>query len=86
MTILILFHTMCYCNLKSLYLGYICNHMCKEFPKRLPYSHFVERWGKVVLHLLLFLQTCVLGNDTSISIIDSTPLVLCHIRSVNFFF
>jgi hypothetical protein len=80
MTILVLFHTMRHRDLKSFYLGYICNHMCREFPHRLSYNRFVERQAKVGLHLLLFLQTCALGKCTGISIIDSTPLVSCHIK------
>lgn len=80
MTILVLFHTMRYRDLKSFYLGYVCNHMRKEFPDRLSYNRFVERQAKVGLHLLLFLQTCALGKCTGISIIDSTPIVSCHIK------
>ena len=80
MTILVLFHTMRHRDLKSFYLGYVCNHMRKEFPNRLSYNRFVERQATVGLHLLLFLQTCALGKCTGISIIDSTPLVSCHIK------
>ena len=80
MTILVLYHTMQHRNFKSFYLGYICNHMRKEFPNRLSYNRFVERQATVGLHLLLFLQTCALGKCTGISIIDSTPLVSCHIK------
>lgn len=47
MTILILCHTGRHRYLKSFYLGYVCNHMRKEFPKRLSYSRFVERQAKI---------------------------------------
>ena len=80
MTILVLFHTMHHRDLKSFYLGYICNHMRREFPNRLSYNRFVERQAKVGLQLLLFLQICALGKCTGISIIDSTPIVSCHIK------
>ena len=33
--------------------------------------------------LVLFLQTCALGKCTGISIIDSTPLVSCHIKRMH---
>lgn len=79
-TILVLFHTMRHCDLKSFYHGYICNNMRREFPNRLLYNRFVEKQEKVGLHLLLFLQTCALGKCTGISVIDSTPIVSCHIR------
>lgn len=80
MTILLLFHTRHFRDLKSFYLGYICLHMQDEFPRRLSYNRFVERQAQVALHLLLFLQTCALGRCTGISIIDSTPLASCHIK------
>ena len=83
MTILVLFHTSHHRDLKAFYLGYICQHMDKEFPVRLSYNRFVERQTKVALHLLLFLQTCALGKCTGISIIDSTPLVSCHIKRMH---
>ena len=83
MTILVLFHTSHFRDLKSFYLGYICQHMRKEFPHVISYNRFVERQAKVGLHLLLFFQTCALGKCTGISIIDSTPLVSCHIKRMH---
>jgi hypothetical protein len=83
MTILVLFHTSRFRDLKSFYLGYICQHMRKEFPHVISYNRFVERQAKVGLHLLLFFQTCALGKCTGISIIDSTPLVSCHIKRMH---
>ena len=80
MTILILFHTHRFRDLRSFYLGYVCQHMRKHFPNPVSYTRFVERQAQVGLHLLLFLQTCALGKCTDISIIDSTPLVSCHIK------
>lgn len=80
MTILVLFHTHRFRDLKSFYLGYICQHMRGDFPHRISYNRFVGRQAQVALHLLLFLQTCVLGKCSGISIIDSTPLVSCHIK------
>lgn len=80
MTILVLFHTSRYRDLKSFYLGHICQHMRSEFPYLLSYNRFVERQTQVGILLLLFLQTCALGKCTGISIIDSTPLTSCHIK------
>ena len=80
MTILVLFHTHRFRDLKSFYLGYICQHMRGDFPYQLSYNRFVERQAQVALHLLLFLQTCALGKCSGISIIDSTPLASCHIK------
>ena len=69
--------------MKSFYLGYVCQHMRNEFPHTLSYNRFVERQAQVGLHILLFLQTCALGKCTGISIIDSTPLVSCHIKRMH---
>jgi hypothetical protein len=80
MLIMILFHTYRFRDLKSFYTMYICKHMKSEFPRTLSYNRFVERQSKVGVHLLLFLQTCALGQCKGISIIDSTPLVACHIK------
>ena len=80
MTILVIFHTKHFRGLKSFYIGYVCHHMRNEFPNTVSYNRFVERQSQVLLHLLLFLQTCALGKCTGISIIDSTLLVSCHIK------
>ena len=80
MTILVLFHTSHFRDLKTFYLGYICNHMRKEFPNVISYNRFVERQTNVAMNLLLFFQTCALGKCSGISIIDSTPLRSCHIK------
>ncbi len=79
MTILVLFHLMQHRDLKTFYLGYVCNHMREDFPNRLSCNRFVERQASVAVHLLL-LQTCALGKCTGISIIGSTPLAACHIK------
>ena len=46
MTILILFHTHRFRDLKSFYLGYVCQHMRKDFPNPVSYNRFVELTGK----------------------------------------
>ena len=80
MTILVLFHTHRFRDLKSFYLGYICQHMRGDFPHRISHNRFVERQAQVALHLLPFLQICALGKCSGISIIDSTLLASCHIK------
>ena len=56
MTILVLFHLMRNRDLKTFYLGYVCNHMRKDFSNRLFYNRFVERQASIAVHLLLFMQ------------------------------
>jgi hypothetical protein len=80
MTILVLFHSLGYKNLKHFYLFYVCKHMNNEFPNLVSYNRFVELQKKAVVPMAIFLKTCCLGKCTGISIIDSTPLRACHIR------
>lgn len=83
MTMLVLFHTSHFRDLKTFYTGYVCQHLRQEFPNKLSYNRFEERQRKVALHLLMFLNICALGKCTGISIIDSTPIVSCHIKRMH---
>ena len=78
MTILGLFHTHRFRDLKSFYLGYICQHMRGDFPHRLSYNRFVKRQAQVTPHLLLVLQTCArwAGSTASSYILSSMTRVL----------
>ena len=79
-TIMILFH-MSHCrDLKFFYLNYIKIHCKKEFPQTVSYNRFVELQQKALLPMVIFLQSCCLGKCTGISIIDSTPIRVCHIN------
>ena len=80
MTIMALFHLGQYRNLKHYYINYIQKHMQSEFPDTVSYNRFVELQQKALMPMVVFLQTCCLGNCTGISFIDSTPLRACHIR------
>lgn len=79
-TILILFHSMGYRNLKHFYLYYVSKHMKSEFPQTVSYNRFVELQQKAILPMAIFLKTRCLGSCTGISFIDSTPLRACHIK------
>jgi hypothetical protein len=79
-TILILFHTGQFRNLKHFYTQYVQIHLKPEFPKTVSYNRFVELQCKAAMPLAIFLKSCCLGNCTGISFIDSTPLRACHIR------
>ena len=83
MTILVLFHSSRFRDLRSFYLGYVCSHLQKEFPNRVSYNRFVERQTQVGLPLMIFLQTCALGKCTGVSIMESTPLHSCHIKRMH---
>ena len=69
MTILILFHSSSFRNLKHFYIFiFVRAHMQKDFPHTASYNRFVE------------LQRKVWDKCTSISFIDSTPIRSCHIK------
>lgn len=80
MTILILFHSASFKNLKSFYVFYVQKHMQKDFPQTVSYNRFVELEKKVSVALAIFVKTMCLGRCTGISFIDSTPLRSCHIK------
>lgn len=80
MTILTLFHSGNFRNLKHFYLFYVKEHMKTEFPETVSYNRFVELQQKAIVPMALFLKMCCLGKCTGISFIDSTPLRACHIK------
>jgi len=79
MTILILFHSSSFRNLKYFYL-FVRTHMQKDFPHTASYNRFVELQRKVCIPLAIFLRTKSLGQCTGISFVDSTPIQSCHIK------
>lgn len=80
MTILILFHSASFKNLKSFYVFYVQKHMQKDFPQTVSYNRFVELQRKVCVPLAVFVKMMCLGKCTGISFIDSTPIRSCHIK------
>lgn len=80
MAILICFHLSQVRNLKAFYLGYVCKHLTREFPRLVSYNRFVELQQKALLPLVIFLKTCRMGKCTGISFVDSTTLDVCHIK------
>ena len=79
MTILVAFQLSQYRNLKAFYLM-ICREWRSLFPKVLSYNRFVERQKMVALKLSLFQQIHCAGKCTGFSIIDSTPIKMCHVK------
>ena len=79
-TIMIMFHQGRYRDLKSYYINHIQRHCQRDFPHTVSYHRFVELQQKALLPMVIFLQFCCLGNCTGVSIIDSTPIRVCHIK------
>lgn len=80
MTILILFHSGHYRDLKHYYINHVKKHMKDEFPQTVSYNRFVELQKKVVVKLAILLKMFCLGKCAGISYIDSTPIRVCHIK------
>jgi hypothetical protein len=77
MTILVLYHSSGYKNLKSFYLQEIGLHYRGEFPHQISYNRFVELQQRCVMALFFYLA-CKRGRCTGISFIDATSLKVCH--------
>ena len=77
-TILLLFHLSGYRTLKAFYTQMICKEWRQHFPLCSLTIAFVEREQMGSLKLYLFLNNCCLGDCTGISIIDPTPIRVCH--------
>jgi late competence protein required for DNA uptake (superfamily II DNA/RNA helicase) len=69
MTILILFHSASFKNLKSFYLFYVQKHMQRDFPRTVSYNRFIELQRKVCVPLAIFVKMMCLGKCTGISFI-----------------
>jgi hypothetical protein len=79
-TIMVLFHQMHCRDIKFFYINYIKLYCKNDFPQTVSYNRFVELQEKALLPMVVFLQLCCLGKCTGISIIDSTPIRVCHIK------
>ena len=81
MTILMHFHQACYRNFKAYYTRHVQVHLAGEFPHLVSYSRFVQLIPRVLVVLCAYLHYCF-GQCTGISLIDSTPLAVCHNRRI----
>ena len=77
MTIVILFHRSGFRFFKYFYTQMVIPFWKTAFPKLLSYNRFIEIMPRCLQALTSFFHQ-VKGEDTGISIIDSTKLVVCH--------
>jgi DDE family transposase len=77
MTILILFQQSGYRTFKGFYTQYVQTQLRAEFPQLVSYPRLVALVPRVLLQLVVYLQT-QLGTCTGISFVDSTSLAACH--------
>ena len=81
-TIMILFHSGGFKNMKHFYLYYVQKHQSNLFPDTVSYNRFVELMQAATLPMLVFMKTCCLGEGTGISFIDSTPIRVCKNKRI----
>ena len=81
-TLMILFHSGTFRNMKHFYLHYVKQHLQAEFPNTVSYNRFTELMQSAVVPMTIFLKTCCLGECTGISFVDSTPIRVCKNKRI----
>lgn len=81
-TIMVMFHTGGFRNMKHFYIHYVQVHMKHLFPSTVSYNRFVELMQSASLPMSIFLKTCCLGESTGIAFIDSTPVRVCKNKRI----
>lgn len=81
-TIMILFHSGGFKNMKHFYLYYVQKHQSELFPNTVSYNRFVELMQAATLPMSVFMKTCCMGKGTGISFIDSTPIRVCKNKRI----
>ena len=81
MTILIHFHQSHYRTFKASYTEYVAVYLRGEFPGLVRYPRFVSVMPSVLVPLCAYLDTCR-GTCRGLSLVDSTPLAVCHNRRI----
>lgn len=81
-TIMILFHSGGFRNMKHFYTHYVQQHLAHLFPDTVSYNRYVELMQAATLPMSVFLKTCCMGEGTGISFIDSTPIRVCKNKRI----
>lgn len=81
-TLMTLFHSGSFRNMKHFYQQYVQKHLQSEFPNTVSYNRFTELMQAAVLPMTIFLKTCCMGECTGISFIDSTPIRVCKNKRI----
>ena len=81
-TIMIMFHSGGYRNMKHFYIYYVQKHQSDLFPNTVSYNRFVELMQAATLPMSMFLKSCCMGESTGISFIDSTPIRVCKNKRI----
>lgn len=81
-TLMILFHSGCFRNMKHFYEHYVKLHLEAEFPNTVSYNRFTELMQSAILPLSMFMKTCCLGECSGITYVDSTPIRVCKNKRI----
>ena len=81
-TIMVIFHSGGFRNMKHFYISYVQKHLYHLFPHTVSYNRFVELMQAATLPMSIFLKTCCMGEGTGISFIDSTPIRVCNNKRI----
>ncbi len=81
-TIMVIFHSGGFRNMKHFYLFYVQKHLTDSFPDTVSYNRLVELMQASTLPMTIFLKTCCMGQGTGISFIDSTPIRVCNNKRI----
>ena len=81
MTIVIHVHQARYRDFKTYYTEYVLVHLQNDFPQWVSYTRFVELMGRALVPLMAYFYHCQ-GRCTGISLVDSTPRIVCHTRRI----
>jgi hypothetical protein len=82
MTILALYHSWQFKNVKTFYEGVVLTLLRSAFPKAPCYARFIALTSHVCVPLTAFLLSRM-GRRTGFYYIDSTALAVCHNRHIN---
>ena len=82
-TLMVIFHSSGFRNMKHFYLFYVQKHQAHLFPHTVSYNRFVELMQAATLPMSIFLKTCCMGEGTGIAFIDSTPIRVCKNKRIN---
>ena len=81
-TIMVIFHSGGFRNMKHFYIHFVQKHMKDQFPQTVSYNRFLELMQAATLPMSIFLKTCCMGKGTGISFIDSTPIRVCKNKRI----
>lgn len=82
-SLMTLFHSGQFSNLKAFYIHYALPHLKDLFPGLTSYNRFVELQPRSAMLFMLFVKMRCLGESQGLNFIDSTHIKVCHPRRIH---